>query len=150
MLAIRIELDATHGRRALGLTPDAPLDTMTLATALADVRARLLDRLAAAYPGAKLTVALRFGRYGAGRTRVRLTTGPATWRRGDAERALITECAEALRDTAIAAVAEENARRRGRAALDEAAAAADVRNFSPLRVPARAERGEGLQQASLR
>jgi hypothetical protein len=133
MLAIRIELDASHGRRALGLAPDAPLDPLTLAATLAEVRDRLTERLAAAYPDAKVTVALRFGQYGAGRTRVRLTTGPATWRRGDAARALAAECAEQLRDAAVADVAELNTRRRGRAALDTAAAAADVRNFSPIR-----------------
>ena len=106
---------------------------MTLAAALAEVRARLLESLAAAYPGAKLTVALRFGRYGAGRTKVRQSRRAATWLCGEGARVLIAECAEALRDAAIVAVAQEAARRRARAALDDIAAAADVRRqvFAP-------------------
>ena len=142
MLAIRIELDATHGRRALGLAPDAPVEPLDLAVALSDVRAHLLDLLAAAYPDAKVTVALRFGAYGAARTRVRLTARAAPGRRGHATRALSADCAEALRDPAIARAAEDAARRRGRAALDDAAAAADVRHFSPRPTAPRSTVGE--------
>lgn len=130
MLAIRIELDAGHGRRALGLSADAPVELLRVAAAIADVRTRLTERLAAAYPGARLTVAIRLGAYGAGRTRVRLTAGTATWRRGDGSRVVIAECAEAMRDAVIAEIAEEAARRQGVAALDAAAAAADIRRFA--------------------
>jgi hypothetical protein len=130
MLAIRIELDAGHGRRALGVSADAPVELLAIAAAVTDVRTRLTERLAAAYPGAKITVAIRLGPYGAGRTRVRLTAGTATWRRGEGSRVVIAECAEALRDAVIAEAAEEAAKRRRVAALNAAAAAADIRNFA--------------------
>jgi len=148
MLAIRIELDASHGRRALGLSPTgAPeIDLITLAAALAEVRTRLVASLEAAYPGAKVTVALRLGRHGAGRTRVRQSTRAATWQRGEGARVLVAECAESLRDAAVAATAEDAARRRARSALDDLAAASDVR-FQAAAMAAPAAREPLLPEA---
>ena len=131
LLSIRIDVDASHARQALGADATTEIDDFTLASALAGVSVRLRTELAKAYPRARLAVVSQHGTHGARPTRVRLHPGRRAGGQ-DVERVHVAEHAEMLRNVAIAAVKTSGAARSAVSALDAAAAAADVRMWATL------------------
>jgi hypothetical protein len=125
-LSIRIEVDTQHAREALGVGVGAPVDASTVVAALGALRLRLLGDLAAAYPHAHVVVVARPGTHGARPTQVR--AGRRRYSAGaDAERVLVAEHADALRDAAIRSLAT-----RSDWVLDAAATAADIRRWASV------------------
>ncbi|HET7458352.1 MAG TPA: hypothetical protein VFJ74_11930 [Gemmatimonadaceae bacterium] len=129
LLSIRIDVDAWHGRQALGADAATSLDALTLAAAISSVSNRLRAELTKAYPRARVAVVSQHGTLGARPTRVRLHPARRAGGAGDAERVHVAEHAEMLRATAIAAVATSKMASHAASALDAAAAAADVRGW---------------------
>ena len=149
LLSIRIDVDASHARQALGVDPATEVDAFTLAGALASVSVRLRTELAKAYPRARLAVVSQRGLHGARPTRVRLHPGRRLGGQ-DVERVHVAEHAEMLRGMAITAVKLGGAAREAVSALDAAAAAADVRGWAVLPPPGAAPISSTLPPAPQR
>lgn len=144
-LSIRIDVDVSHGRAALA-EGDRLADPLSLAASIEAVRTRLRASLSEAYPDALITVVAQHGRFSARPTRVQRPRRKPLMPVGDAECIHVAEHAEALRAAAVTVVARGMRGAGHAAALDAAAAAADVRLWGqPHGV---ADGGDALQSAA--